>query len=358
MQFVNNIVAWFRNLSIETLIDIMVAIIVIIVFGILSSGFSYILLKIFNRKKSKEYIKSTSLYLPLNAMFVLVGVFLAVNILALPTAWMKYIYKGFKIAIILIIAKGIADAFSSNSKIFKRLQHKGKLKENKALTNFFSKIIKVIIYIIAGFMVVSEFGYNLNGIIAGLGLGSVVIALAAQDIAKNLFGGAAIIFDKPFEVGDYIETGTISGTVEDITFRSTRIRKVDNTVVTVTNSVLSNESISNWNRITKRRYEFNIRIPLNTKPEIIDRIVSRMKFMLKSNKNIIEDSVEVFFNQFNEDSINILTYLYTNITNYDEYMQLKNDINLDVKKLLETENIKLSYPTQNVYVSMESFDKK
>lgn len=115
-----------------------------------------------------------------------------------------------------------------------------------SMFDFVLKIIRAIIYIIAGFIVITLLGFNLNGLVAGLGIGGVIVTLAAQDTAKNLFGGLVIFLDKPFIVGDWIQMDKYEGTVEDITFRSTRVRTFENSVVNIPNSIISNSSIINW----------------------------------------------------------------------------------------------------------------
>ena len=97
-----------------------------------------------------------------------------------------------------------------------------------------------------------EFNYDIGGIATGLGLTGAVVALAAQDIVKQIFAGLTIFIDKPFEIGDWVEVGDISGTVEDITIKSTKIRTIEDTVVTVPNDTMTSSSIINWGKIKKR----------------------------------------------------------------------------------------------------------
>lgn len=181
-------------------------------------------------------------------------------------------------------------------------------------------------------------------------MAGVVIALAAQDIAKNLFGGVAIITDKPFIVGDFIETDKYQGTVEDITFRSTRIRTIENTLVTIPNSTLSNASIINWSKLEQRRFDVDLNLPLETNSEKVENIISKLNFVLNSNEEVVKDSVRINFNKITTEGINIWIYLYTTNTAYDDYFRFKQDINGSVLKVLETEQVKLAYPGRSVYV--------
>lgn len=184
-----------------------------------------------------------------------------------------------------------------------------------------------------------------------MGYGGVIFALAAQDIAKNLFGGVAIITDKPFIVGDYIETDKYQGTVEDITFRSTRIRTSENTLVTIPNSTLSNASITNWSKLEKRRFDINLNLPLETSSEKIQDIISKLDIVLNSNEDVVKDSVRINFNKIDTDGINIWIYLYTTNTIYDDYFRFKQEINECVLKVLEAEKVKLAYPGRRVYLN-------
>lgn len=181
----------------------------------------------------------------------------------------------------------------------------------------------------------------------------VVVALAAQDIAKNLFGGIAIILDKPFSVGDWINTGKYEGTIEDITFRSTRIRTVDNTIVTIPNSTISNEVITNWSKLEKRRMDIVLRVPLETKSEDLERVIQKIKFVLNQNEHILENSIQICINKINDDHIEISISMYTDIIEYNEFLSFKQEINISILKVLESEKIKLAYPGRNVYVQKQ-----
>ena len=158
------------------------------------------------------------------------------------------------------------------------MREKSKKNIEDSTLNFILKIVRVIIYIIAIIIVLAILGINLNGLIAGLGLGGVIVTLAAQDTAKNLFGGFIIFIDKPFIVGDWIQMDTYEGTVEDITFRSTRIRTFENSVLNVPNSKISDSSIINWSKMESRRYRFTLTLAIDTP---LERLQKHKKEFLK-----------------------------------------------------------------------------
>ncbi len=156
--------------------------------------------------------------------------------------------------------------------------------------------------------------------------------------------------DKPFSVGDWIHTEKYEGTIEDITFRSTRIRTADNSVVTIPNSILSNEVIANWSKLEKRKLEISLRLPLETKAQELEILSKKFKIVLENNKDILEDSIQVDVNKIKEDNIEISIVLYTSITEYNKFLNIKQEININILKILEAEGIKLAYPGRNVYV--------
>lgn len=340
MATITETIEWIKNIKTETLIDIAIAIGIIVVFKIISSSVAYIVIKMVNLKKSKKIIKESGFYKPIKIFTVLVGVYLAISILKLPEETMKFANKLFRIATIILISNGVANLINPNSAVFSKI--KGKLNTDDNLSNFISKIIKTIVYIIAGFIVIKEFGYDLSGLVTGLGLGGVVFALAAQDIAKNLFGGFAIIIDKPFIVGDWVETEGASGTVEDITFRSTKIRTTEDTVVTIPNSVLSNQAIVNATKREKRKYEMKLDIQADTSLDKIKIVLDKINLVLRNNHNIYQDAINVHINEIINNHIQILVTVYTTVTEYSEYLDVKEDINYSIMEIIKNENIKLS----------------
>ena len=178
-----------------------------------------------------------------------------------------------------------------------------------------------------------------------------MIALAAQDLAESLLSGMAIVSDKPFLVGDVVKIGAYQGTVTDIKFRCTRIRTVEDTIVTVQNSTITKSEVVNISRMTKRRIEMNINLPFETKSEVIENLTVMLKSVLETDEEVIPDSVRVYFDSIGEKGIRLSIYLYTGILDYDDFLRFKTKINLLVIKTLEIENVAISYPGESVYLS-------
>lgn len=328
----------------KEIVEILIAVGVLVGFIILSSIFAKIIMKCF-KIKSDKFTKKTKLYKISKFIWIISGTYISLLILQLPSDFMAIVTKIFKLALIYGVTRFCANLVRPNTKLFTKIKESEKNTTNEHTMNFAVKFIRGIIYVIGAFIFISELGYDLSGLITGLGIGSVVLALAAQDLAKNLFGGFAIISDKTFVIGDTIEVKGVYGTVEDITFRTTRIRKLDNTVITMPNSVLADSDIINWNKIQKRRYDCDLKVSLQMSQKQINDIIKKLAFELQKNKDIIKNSIRVYFSDIEKDGYNIKIYLYTNIIDYDEYIEFVNNVNSQILALLEHENVKLIYPT-------------
>lgn len=351
MQLINNIIDFFKNITQEQLIDIGVACIIILIAIIIAPIISYLLIKMFNYKeKDKLKIKKNPLYTTFKALIVCIGIYLGILTINPPQDVLNICKKGFQIIIICLIARGLVELVDPKKGVVSKLKDDRKIDGNKTVANFTSKILKYIIYIGAGLLILTVFDINPTSLIAGLGVGSAVIALAAQDFAKNLISGFSLMADKPFLVGDWIQVGTNEGTVIEMSFRCTKIQTSDNTIVTIQNSVFTTNNVVNCSRMKQRRYSLNVKVPLETSADKMERIIQKLKFTLISNNDVDRESVQVHFDTIGLDSMNIAIYMYTDILDYTQYLIFRQKINEQILKVLEGENIKMAYPGQNVYV--------
>ncbi|MBO5397651.1 MAG: mechanosensitive ion channel [Clostridia bacterium] len=159
-----------------------------------------------------------------------------------------------------------------------------------------------------------------------------------------------MLTDKPFELGDWIEVGSYAGSVVDISFRSTRIKTVGNSIVTIPNSVITSEYVINWNRLKSRRLDITLGLHLDTTSEKIRKIVKQIKIVLANNPNVIEDTIQVNFSEISDSSVDIKMFMYINETDYLKFLNIKEEILCSLLKLIEKENIELAYPTQTIYL--------
>ena len=343
------------ELNVEVVIQIIIAIGVIFVFRILSSVVSSIIIKILRPKGNKKVsVKKNPFYLPLRTIFTFVGIYIALNIIKNATTISPDIQsildKGIKILLILFVAKAFGEGLDEKNKVFVKIRDKSNREIDKSTMNAILRITKIAIYVLAGFMVISELGYNISGFITGLGLSSVVITLAAQDTAKSLIGGLAIFLDKPFKVGDYIKVDQYEGTVEEIRFRTTSIRTLENTVLHVANSEMSVSAIINYSEMEKRRYYAKLVLEFGTSLKKVEIVKNKINSMLMQMDEIEKETIMINFQEISDNGMDLVVIAYINRTNYAEYLDIKEEINYNVMKILENEGVEMAYNTQTMYL--------
>ncbi len=335
MENIRSFAEAIKGIQMAQIIDIGIAILIYILFRCLSKSLAYMTVKIFKPKtKNKKAIRGNAFYTPLKVFYVILGIYLALLFVRQPLKTSEWINglvdQLFKIGVIILSANGIANSLTTNNSLVSRLKDRMNPDVEDSMLKFILKAIRGLIYVIAGFMIITDLGFNLNGLVAGLGIGSVVITLAAQDTAKNLFGGLVIFLDKPFVVGDWIEVEDYEGTVEDITFRSTRVRTFENSVVNIPNAVIANDSIINWSRMEKRRNKVNLCLDLDTPLEKVQIVQKRIKELLIQHDDVIDDTIIVRFDNITDNGINLLVCSYTNSIDYASFLEEKEKINFKI----------------------------
>ncbi len=287
---------------------------------------------------------------PLNGIFVVIGLLIAFYILPLSTEIKTTVFVLSRSMIIILIAWGINNFLDSSSFLFSGIQKRVGLELNEAVVPFISKLLKAVLITLAGVLVISELGYDISGFIAGLGLGGLAFALAAQDTAANIFGGIIVLLDKPFTVGDWIVTPSVEGVVEEINLRSTRVRTFAQSLVVMPNSKLTNEPITNWSKMGKRRVRFNVGVTYDTSKEILQKSVDRIKNMLEEHPDVHKETIVVRFDTFNSSSLDILVYFFTNTIEWQKYLEIKENVNYKIMEIIEQEGTSFAFPSRSIYI--------
>ena len=350
----DSLIKIIQDLNGKTTVDLIIAILIIATLDILSPLFSYIIIKIFNVKIKSKDVKNNAFYVPLKIFFRISGIYLAIlflkPILNFSDEFMKIVTKFYRIIVVIMVANSFANSITKKSRFIKSLEERSNKDLNEASIKMLVRIIRAAIYVIATFIVFIEIGYDLSGLVTGLGLGSVVLTLAAQDTLKNVFGGILIFMDKPFKVGDYIKLDTYEGTVEDMTFRSTRIRTLDNSIVQIPNATVSLASIENISQIKKRRYSLNLELVLDTKMEKIESFKNQIIEVLMQDENVVQDTINIHFNEITANGLNLNVIFYFSVSDYIQYLDLKEEFNKDIMYLVEKNQIGLAYDTKTIEI--------
>ncbi len=192
----------------------------------------------------------------------------------------------------------------------------------------------------------------ITSIIAGLGIGSLAIALAAQDSLKNFFGSLIIFTDKPFELGDRIVVDGFDGPVEDVGLRSTKIRTLDGHLVTIPNGELANKFIKNIGKRPFIKRVANITVTYDTSSEKLDRAIDILKELLDNHEGMNEEKPpRVFFNEFNDASLNIIVLYWYHPPDFFAYLEFTEKFNKEVFRRFNEEGIEFAFPTQTLYLA-------
>ncbi|MCD6063947.1 MAG: mechanosensitive ion channel family protein, partial [Flavipsychrobacter sp.] len=232
-----------------------------------------------------------------------------------------------------------------NSFIKKSDNGHGKEKEARGLVI----ILNIVIWILGGVFLIDNFGYDVTAIVAGLGIGGIAIALAAQTILGDLFSYFVIFFDRPFEIGDFIIVDDKMGTVEYVGVKTTRIRTLSGEQLVCSNTDLTNSRLHNYKRMEKRRVVFKLEVVYQTSYDKLTRIPGWVRNIIESKNNISYDRGH--FAGFGASSLDFEFVYYVSGADYNTYMDEQQSIYLDIVQLFEREQIEFAYPTRTLLVN-------
>ncbi len=217
------------------------------------------------------------------------------------------------------------------------------------------KTLRVFVIVMGIIAILQNNGYNVASLIAGLGIGGLAVALAARETLANFFGSVTIFMDRPFKIGDWIKTGDVEGTVEEVGFRSTRIRTFYNSLVSVPNSNLANTDIDNLGLRRYRRLKTVLNLTYSTTPEQMEAFVEGIKAIVKANDHFRQDFYEVHFNSFGAHSLDVLVYVFFDVPDWSTELQQRHNFLLEVLRLAKEVGVEFAFPTQTLH--MDSFYK-
>lgn len=287
---------------------------------------------------------------PINLFVTVTGILFAVKLIPFSVAtgasvggFVLKVYRLVIIAILGMLAVGFVENLQHCSKIFEE-------NENKTLLQFFIKVAKVIVIFITIAILLKEIGFDVTALLTSLGLGGVILALAAQDTASNLFAGVVILFDKPFAVGDWISVGGMEGVVEEMSFRSCRIRTFDNALISVPNNKLGGDSVTNWTKMNVRKTRITIGLLYSTKKETLQKVCDEIKANLMKYNSIKKDNIMVWFDNFNTSSLDVVVQYHTYLTRGADYFALKEEIQYMIMDVVESNGTDFAFNTQTIIV--------
>lgn len=339
--------------------DIIIGIVIFAVFFLLRKVFSEFILDLFGRiaflhkPDDRKRFKKT-LLIPFSAFFVLIGAYIGLYMNLRDVSLQNVVAtvvvtKAFKILAIITACRCVLAYLTEllHTRFNLDDEHSA---AHGVVVKFISNIFKIVTVCITAVMIVSELGYNINGLITGLGVSGLAVSLAAQDTLKNIISGFVILYDKPFVLGDMIETPEFKGVVEDITMRSTRLRKPDDSIVVVPNSSLADSNITNYAVLTRRLVEFNIGLLYATPNSVLEKCEKEIRDFLVNSSAVDNETIRVRFTDYGESSLNIIVRCYVDITDMDIFFEFKETLNLKIKEIIERNDTDFAYPTRSIKI--------
>ena len=353
----DNIKNVFNNFTYDKLKYVAIAIGVFILFVLLKKIFAKyvfkIILRLVNKTKFNTDTKVVAAFQkPVTNFFEVLGFYFAFKILTfaqIPISSL-FIDKVFSSVIVILIAWGLYNLTSESSLLYDKMHSSYDMKVDKILFPFISKTIKIIIMALGITIIAQKWGYDIQGFVTGLGLGGLAFALAAKDSAGNIIAGIFIIIDKPFSVGDWVRCDTLEGTIEEVSFRTTKIRTFDEALIIVPNAKLTNEPVTNFSRRGKRRVNFNLAITYDISREKLENCVEKIRNMITNEPQVNKEEIYVRFDKFNDSSLDIFIYFFVDTSALAQYLEIKENINFKIMDILQQEEVSMALPSTSVYV--------
>ncbi|AMV73470.1 small-conductance mechanosensitive ion channel [Desulfuromonas sp. DDH964] len=327
---------------------------------VLAQLFARVIFPLAARTRSQyDDLLLAALQKPVEFLVIIAGLFVGVQVLQLPSDPVNLRRFAHAMLKVLVTFDGAWIFFNLVSLVEVYLEKWVSRTESTLddhLLPFVRKSLRVFIIGIAALMTIQNLGYSISGLLASLGIGGLAVALAAKDTLSNVFGSLMIIMDRPFHIGDWIKAGDLEGTVEEVGFRSTKVRTFAKTLISVPNSVITNMAVDNFSRMPKRRIKLTVGVTYQTTPEQMRRAVTAIRELLGSHPAIDQEFYLVNFTDFGASSLDIMVYCFTTTTVWGEYLDAREDLCLRIMEILEGMGLEIAFPTRTLYLKGKEGD--
>lgn len=287
---------------------------------------------------------------PVSVLTLALAIDISSRILELDPSTYIFIFRLTRSLVIIAIVMVCYRLIGSIGRSRSRLYSFTGLTVDNALLPFVRTGLHLVLLAIGAIIVIQIWGYEVTGLVAGLGLGGLAFSLAAQETVSNVFGFSMIVSDRPFVVGEFIKTPDVEGIVERVGLRSTSVRQLNQALVTIPNSKLASSPILNWSRLSKRWIDFTLNINYGATPDQLETLMADIREMLGRRPAIDESSIVVHFIEFGEHSLRILVRAYVNYPNWLEFTQEREQVNLEIMRIVTDTGLKIAYPGRALYI--------
>ncbi|HRE04759.1 MAG TPA: mechanosensitive ion channel family protein [Opitutaceae bacterium] len=289
---------------------------------------------------------------PVGAMIALIGAVAALKVLKLSATGDQTVRYVSTMAFSLVIFWLLLRAFNT---LLEHLQ--GVAQERQmgiaAFMPWIRKTLLVVFVVFGVLLVAQSLGADVKAFLAGLGIGGLAFALAAQDTLANVFGSVVVAVDQPFKIGEFVRIGGNAGVVEDIGLRSTKLRGADKSLTIVPNKTVASEPVVNLSRFTQRRVEQVIGLTYSSSADAMQEIMNEFKAIILAREEVDPTSVMVFFRDFAASSLDIWIVYLTKDADFQRHMLVRQEINLALMRAVEAKGLSFAFPSQSVYLEGE-----
>jgi MscS family membrane protein len=329
---------------------------------LISKYLSHLLFKVVGKKGAEVGIDKFDALLtkPIGLCIMLSIIYLGSSHIEYPSVWnlasenevglKMLVNKGFSLVYVYSIFWIILKVIDFIGLILNKRAEATENKMDDQLIPFIIEIAKIITYVFALVIIMGNiFEVNITALATGLGIGGLALAMASKESLENLLGSFTIFFDQPFTVGDIVTVGSVTGVVEKVGFRSTRIRTFDKSLVTVPNKKMIDAELDNLGLRPIRRVKFNIGLTYETAPEQIKAIVTDIQEMINLHEKTNQDG-RVRFQEFGSSSLDIMVMYFVDSPKWEDLINVKEDVNYKIMEIVKRHNSDFAFPSTTVYL--------
>ena len=289
-------------------------------------------------------------------IFIWFGAALLLQLPTEPFDVKKYAFQGLIVALAVTACWACLNIVEVFALLIGRASSKTQSRLDDQLVPLVRKTLKIIIVLTFTIMVVQNLGYSVTSLLASLGVGGLALALAAQDTVANVFGSVVVFTDRPFQMGDWIEVGGIEGIVEEVGFRTTRVRRFDKSIVTLPNQTFSSSPITNYSNRSLRRINMNIGVTYETSPSQMKALLEELRSVVGSHPGLDRNFHFVHFGEFADSSLNIQIYCFSSSTVWTEYLATRETLMLKIMEVVQRQGLEMAFPTRTIYFRDEKYN--
>lgn len=286
------------------------------------------------------------------AALVLVGwgVLKLLPALQLPIGLMVWLYRGIEIALVVLVTMLLSSILEIIRVYALRYALSTESKMDEQLLPILYRAAQILVALTAIIYILSLLEVNVTALIAGVSIGGLALALAAQDTVKNLIGSAMIFFDKPFQIGDWIVMGGIEGTVVEVGFRSTRIQTVDSSIVSVPNNEIATAAVTNMGVRRYRMVKTTLGVTYDTPPQLLEAFIAGLRQLVELHPLTNKDNYLIYFHSFGDSSLNIYFRTHIAVATFKEELEEREKLALGILELANRLGVRFAFPTQTIFV--------